>query len=887
MLALLLSCALVGAIRLGAGHPRPFPHPVVWVDPAGSDTLGDGSAANPFRTLQRAHDAVDVGGTIRARAGAYPGALAIGKRVRIEREGQGSVVVGPPPTGTATVSVAASDVSLVDLDFAAGAARALELTAGDRLRVERCSFAGGGIRIAAPSSAGHLLEACSFVGVRATPAATAVAIEHASGVVCRGGNFRECDVGVRLSDCPGARVEECTFVDLFQAALVATGSPDLVVERCRCTRCGWFPRPAEHADPTEQLGTISLVNGSARARVGATVVEDCGGYTGKNTFRAGAVTAFDGLFALAVLDSEDVLVQDCALHRNRFGGVWVGGASTGLTVARCNLVANGGDNDPGKDVAIYSDGLAVSAPDCFFGVPGGPTFDGDGPGNGVLGGSVAATPFAARPFETPAHGVVAHASVPAPAGTVCLAADDLTGDGWIDLIAAGDLAGALDVHRNGPGGFEARETIVLPGSAPVALATGAFDAQAPRDVAVLDAAGARVVVLAGDGTGHLQPAGSVAVGRQPRRMLAANLDGRTGTDLVIACQGDAFGAGAVLVLRNDGTAQFTVTSLAGAVAPCAVAALDLDGDGDLDLAAFDLDPAGPGLLLWANDGSGAFGGVRRVPVDQHPVVDASLAVLDQDGGAPDLAVASFQLLPLPGVGRVRLFRGDGSGGLLAPVDLCSRAGPVELVAGALADTERPSLLAVDRAARTVLALGPLAADTAASHGYAQTFAALPVHAVIAPLTNRSAADVAVAEAAAGSIVVQRARRVARVEAYGTGCAGGAGVPRARWTSLPEIGSATFALGFEGAVPSAPAALALGITPLDLTLPGGCKLLVDLLVTVGGGSDAAGAGATPLAVPALPELLGAALFGQYFVVDPAGGLFGTLAATDGVRVVVGG
>jgi hypothetical protein len=886
LFASFLSCALLAAAPL----PEPPRIPVAYVDPAGNDTTGDGSPANPFRTLQRAHDAVDPGGTVRARAGAYPFALAVSKTLLIERDGTGVVTVGPPNVGTVTVTVAAADVTLRDLTFAGGATvRGLELTSGDRLVVERCAFAGtalGAVRIAAALSTGHRLAACSFSGVRATPAAIAVAASNSSQLLVEACSFREGDFALRLEACADARISACTFVDHFQSALVATGSVDLVVEGCRFSRCAHFPTPGQRAVPAESLGTVALVAGSARARVLRTVIEDCGGYTGNNTFRTGATIRFDGLFGVSVHDSTAVAVQDCSFHRNRFGGIWVGGASAGLTATRCNFVANGTDNDPGKDVAMYSNGLVASAVNCFFGVSGGPTFDGAGFGNGLLGGSISFMPPAAAPYDAPAFGVAPARTVPGAERSVAMAVGDLTGDGWNELVVAGDRSGTVEVHVNAPAGFVAREIMTLPSARPIALAVGLFDADALRDVAVLDELGQRVVVMFGDGTGRLPTTRAAATGRHPVRLAAGELNGQVGAELVIACQGDAFGPGAMLVLRNDGTGTFTSTALPGAVAPCAVALLDLDADTDLDVVGFDLDPAGPGLRRWLNDGAGAFGAVQATPVDAHPTADASLAVIDQDGGALDLAVASFQLLPLPGVARVRLFRGNGTGGFAAPLELRQRAAPLELLVAALGSA-RPSLLAIDRSAHMVVALGPIASDAGATFPYAQTFADIPLQVAVGPITNRTTADVAVAEAGTGQVVTQRGRRVASTETYGLGCTGTAGVPKVRVASTPAIGSATFAMGFDGAAASSAAVMLLGAVPLDITLPGGCKLLVDSLLSLGAASDASGAAALAFPIPDFGGLLGANLFTQWFILDPGGGLFGALSMTPGLRVVIGG
>lgn len=866
------------------------PLPVVYVDPTGDDTTGDGSPTNPFRTLQRGHDVVDPGGTVRVRAGAYPFAVSISKSIVVLRDDTGTVTVGPPDVGTLIVAITVDDVSLRDLTLVGGADALGILATGNRLSVERCVFTNttrGAIRFLAPTSSGHRIVDSSFRGVRAPLTAIAIEAQNSSGMVIQGCEFSTCDFGVRLTGCAAARLEACRFVDHFQSAVVAVGSVDLRLDRCRFARCGHFPTPVQAAAPAEALATVSLVGGCDRAQVTNTVVEDCGGYVGKNAFRAGANTMFDGRFAVAVLDCADVALADCSLHRNRFGGMWVGGTSTGSAIVRSNFVANGSANDPGKDVAIYSDGPTVSAVSCFFGVAAGPTFDGPGFGNGVLGGSITTTPVATAPHDAVAFDVVETRQVVAAERSVALVSADLTGDGWNEIVTVGDRVGTVEVHVNSATGFVARQITVSSGSQPVAVATGVLDADAHVDVAVLDELASRVVLLFGDSTGQLPRSSAVGVRPRPAALLVRQLDAVAGDDLVVACIGDVFGPGGVEVLRNDGTGQFTSTVLAGAVNPCALALVDLDDDTDLDIVAFDLVPAGPGLRLWLNDGNGGFGAAAATPMDAHPVTSASLVVLDQDGGPKDLAVATFQLLPLPGVCTVRLLHGDGVGGFGTPIELRRRPAPLSLHVAALGGGNRPYLLAVDRSAHTVLTMGPLAADATASFPYAQTFGETPLQIATGPVTNRTTDDVLVSEAARSQIVTQRGKRSALVEPYGTGCAGTSGVPRGQWASLPQIGSATFAVGFDAAQASTPAVLALGAVPLDLTLPGGCRLLVDMLVTVGTFADATGAGAVPLAIPNQLGLLGAALYGQWFIVDPGGGLFGTLAMTQGLRVVIGG
>ena len=130
------------------------------------------------------------------------------------------------------------------------------------------------------------------------------------------------------------------------------------------------------------------------------------------------------------------------------------------------------------------------------------------------------------------------------------------------------------------------------------------------------------------------------VGRQPRSIAAADLDGDGGADLAIANEE----SDSVSLLFNEGDASFGEhVELAAGSEPVSIAAADLDGDDSPDLAVAYADnwprgalgPVG-GLLLFFNEGPGSFSEPVDVTVPGAPVV-VKAADLDGDGEM-DLAV---------------------------------------------------------------------------------------------------------------------------------------------------------------------------------------------------------------------------------------------------------
>mgnify|MGYP001296829974 CR=1 FL=1 len=129
--------------------------------------------------------------------------------------------------------------------------------------------------------------------------------------------------------------------------------------------------------------------------------------------------------------------------------------------------------------------------------------------------------------------------------------------------------------------------------------------------------------------------------------------------------------------------------------------------------------------------------------------------------------------------------------------------------------------------------------------------------------------------------------------YGAGCAGAtihwAGPP-------PAVGAFGGSVVLEGAAPGSPGLLLMGASdaawgavplPLDLGNLGavGCSVLASPdIVVPGGPADSNGSLALPVSVPPDPHLVGATVYVQWAVIDPAANPLG-LVPSDGLAALV--
>jgi FG-GAP-like repeat len=219
-----------------------------------------------------------------------------------------------------------------------------------------------------------------------------------------------------------------------------------------------------------------------------------------------------------------------------------------------------------------------------------------------------------------------------------------------------------------PGWFDL--TVIPTARIPWDVAIADLTGDGAADLAVNSANEDLVVVLKGDGTGGFSEIGRHATGSTPDTVVAADLDGDGGLDLLTANQD-----GTVSALLGDGTGAFgaALTSSVG-TSGHDVAVGDLDGDSIPDIVvatAFD-----PGVRVLLGDGTGSFGPSAVMPVGTRGTLSVALGLLDDDD-VVDAAVTTVEVVD----GRASVLAtmvGNAAGGLTeaAATPLSSRSGGI-------------------------------------------------------------------------------------------------------------------------------------------------------------------------------------------------------------------
>ena len=161
-----------------------------------------------------------------------------------------------------------------------------------------------------------------------------------------------------------------------------------------------------------------------------------------------------------------------------------------------------------------------------------------------------------------------------------IGAVDMSGDGRIDIPAAGQSGTAYRLIRQ-PNGTYAAASTSSGGSTAAGLAVADFNNDGVADLAIPNRTSNNVGVLVGNGDGTFQPAVTPATGTGPTAITTTDVDGDGRVDLVVANGG----SNTLTLLRGQGTGTFVAGStLATGSAPAGVVAGDFNGDGVVDLA---------------------------------------------------------------------------------------------------------------------------------------------------------------------------------------------------------------------------------------------------------------------------------------------------------------
>ena len=233
-----------------------------------------------------------------------------------------------------------------------------------------------------------------------------------------------------------------------------------------------------------------------------------------------------------------------------------------------------------------------------------------------------------------------------------LAADDLDGDGDIDVVTANVLTQNLSVLLNHGNGTFADAVSYPAGAQPRSIAVGDVDQDGDLDLVVgLQSGPSVLAVLLNNGTGSFSA--PVFHGPQPEvpdTIVLGLINADADLDAAVV-QGNT---GEVLIFRGRAGSDFhnpvTYTIPANALNG-GLAASDLDQDGDLDLTATFIYSFGtPAVLL--NDGNGSFALAEpfNLANSNTPAIEAGF--IDDQPGADIIQIANSS---------VQLFLNDGTG----------------------------------------------------------------------------------------------------------------------------------------------------------------------------------------------------------------------------------
>lgn len=251
-----------------------------------------------------------------------------------------------------------------------------------------------------------------------------------------------------------------------------------------------------------------------------------------------------------------------------------------------------------------------------------------------------------------------------------LAFVDVNHDNFPDVVASNFLTQDVTVNLgDGHGGFGPKiRSLVSAG--PFGIAVGDWNGDTHIDVATVNTSQNNISILRGTGTGSFGNLAQITVGQAPNAILAADFNADNILDLAVTNTN----SNNVQIWRGNGTGGFTLNltlTLAAGSTPSSATAADLNGDTrpDLVVAARGADS----VKVYIANGTGGFNAPISLSTGFGP---RSIRVDDiNKDGFPDLLVAQSYI---SGVGELAVVTGNGSGTTWSAPTVVS-TGPVPTV----------------------------------------------------------------------------------------------------------------------------------------------------------------------------------------------------------------